>query len=351
MPDLPARPDLDQLRRQAKELLRTAVAGDSGARGRIGAVSDRLVLASAQLALAREYGFASWARLKTEVERRAVFDTGDVARLRTLLAERPALATDRMEHWCDHRLGADPLGYLAMLRLDSRRLGLPADLPAVGAMARMLLDAGAPVEGGPGVAETPLITAASYGDAEVARVLIEAGADLDATAAPWSGAVPGGTALSHAGVFGMTPVVDVLVAAGAAIRDLVDAAAAGDLTGWPVAGTPLPERIAALRMAAGHQRLTVLDQLLDAATPVDGVDEDGSTALHEAAFHGRARSVRHLLAAGADPARRDTTHQSTPLGWCRHEHANVGESPAHEEVEAVLEPLTPPGDGTRPPGR
>ncbi len=32
MPDLPARPDLDQLRRMAKELLRAATGGDADAR-------------------------------------------------------------------------------------------------------------------------------------------------------------------------------------------------------------------------------------------------------------------------------------------------------------------------------
>ena len=64
------------------------------------------------------------------------------------------------------------------------------------------------------VTETPLITAA-YGDADVARALIEAGADVEARATEEAGGVPGGTALLHAAVFGMTPVVDVLIAAGA----------------------------------------------------------------------------------------------------------------------------------------
>ena len=81
-----------------------------------------------------------------------------------------------MEHWCDHPKGATPLGYIAMLRFDSKRLGLPRDLPGTGDVARALLEAGAPVDGDPGDPETPLITAASYGDADVARVLIEAGA-------------------------------------------------------------------------------------------------------------------------------------------------------------------------------
>jgi hypothetical protein len=89
MPDLPARSDLGQLRRQAKDLLRAARAADADALRRIGAVSDQLVLASAQLAVAREYGFASWPKLKTEVLRRVVLDSGDPARLRALLGEEP----------------------------------------------------------------------------------------------------------------------------------------------------------------------------------------------------------------------------------------------------------------------
>ena len=76
-----------------------------------------------------------------------------------------------------------------------------------------------------------MITAASYGDAEVARVLIEAGADIDAISAPDGGGVPSATVQQHAAVFGMTAVVDVLVAAGARIGSLEMAAAVGDVTG------------------------------------------------------------------------------------------------------------------------
>src|SRR5215475_3474567 len=72
MPTLPARPHLDQLRRQAKELLCAARAADSSALNRLRVVSDRADLASAQLAIAREYGFASWARLTAEVDARTI---------------------------------------------------------------------------------------------------------------------------------------------------------------------------------------------------------------------------------------------------------------------------------------
>src|SRR6266705_3485805 len=189
MPDLPARPDLNQLRHQARELLRAAQRGDIEATARIRAVTGKIILSSAQLALAREYGFASWAKLKLEVERRDILNSRDLSRLTRLLAEHPELATTKMEHWCDHKQGADPLGYMAMLRFDHDRLGLPRDLPGTGAIAKALIGAGAPVNGRPGDKETPLITAASYGDAEVAKVLIEAGADIEAISVPDSGGV------------------------------------------------------------------------------------------------------------------------------------------------------------------
>ena len=68
MPGLPSRPDLDQLRRQARELLRAAAAGEPAAITRIHVVSPQLTLSAAQLALAREYGFRSWSALRAEAE-------------------------------------------------------------------------------------------------------------------------------------------------------------------------------------------------------------------------------------------------------------------------------------------
>ncbi|HEY2077276.1 MAG TPA: hypothetical protein VGH53_13170 [Streptosporangiaceae bacterium] len=58
---LPVQPHLDHLRREARDLLRAARAGDATATARILAFSDRLSLAAAQLAVARDYGFASGA--------------------------------------------------------------------------------------------------------------------------------------------------------------------------------------------------------------------------------------------------------------------------------------------------
>lgn len=242
-----------------------------------------------------------------------------------------------MANWCDHPLGPTPLSYVAMLRYDTARRTW-RDLPGTGAIAQVLLRAGAPVDGDPGDTETPLITAASYGDADVARMLIHAGADLNATASPTSGGVPGGTALRHAAVFGMTDVVDILVAAGARIGSISEAAAAGDIAGWLHPDTSQEDRVRALVMAADHQRLDVIDQLLDAGTPIDATDPWHRQPLHTAAMNGRVAAVEQLLARGADPNHRDGTHHRTALDWCRHH--NPGNNPSHTQIQAILEPVT-----------
>src|SRR5882672_9585167 len=77
---LPARPDLTQLRLQAKELRRAQRNGNQSAAARIlthhprlrgrtfgDARAAQLSLSDAQLVVAREYGFGSWIALKRHV--------------------------------------------------------------------------------------------------------------------------------------------------------------------------------------------------------------------------------------------------------------------------------------------
>lgn len=224
MSTLPPHPNLYHLRHQAKDLLSAAKAGT--------ATLEDLTLASAQLAVARDYGFSSWPRLKAEVDRRTIIDSRDPVRLAAILAEHPELAVEDMTNWADHGTIA-PLSYVALMRCVVGE-GVWRDMPGTGELARQLIAAGAFVEGRPKDRETPLITAASYGDAEVARVLIEAGASLETLSAPDAGGVPSASALTHAAVFGTTDVLDLLVASGASLDSIVLAAAAGDLTGWPI---------------------------------------------------------------------------------------------------------------------
>lgn len=74
---LPARPSLEQLRKQAKELLRDYRAGNAVAAERFIVIITRLTdparsneinLADAQFVLAREYGFENWAKLVHHIE-------------------------------------------------------------------------------------------------------------------------------------------------------------------------------------------------------------------------------------------------------------------------------------------
>lgn len=67
---LPERPNLAQLRRRAREWQRAVRAGDPAALQMLGldAAAPAFPLSAAQRAMARAYGFASWARLKHHVE-------------------------------------------------------------------------------------------------------------------------------------------------------------------------------------------------------------------------------------------------------------------------------------------
>jgi len=81
---LPSRPSLEQLRNQAKDLRKQFLAGEPTAAERVRAAYPDLTakdkaefrLHDAQLAIAREYGFASWARLKDHVES-ILLETGE----------------------------------------------------------------------------------------------------------------------------------------------------------------------------------------------------------------------------------------------------------------------------------
>ncbi|MEQ7125187.1 ankyrin repeat domain-containing protein [Actinopolymorpha sp. B11F2] len=332
---LPVRPDLDQLRRQAKDLHRAAAADEPDARARISVVSPEISLHTAQLALAREYGFASWPRLHSEVKRLRLIADGDVDGFASLVAADPALATDGIR-FPDSDTTLPALQYIGIGLLHGWW-----NHHRAGDLTRVLLAQGVSTNGD---GESPLITAASHGEPEMVRVLIDAGADLEATgpAAPGSG-----TALAHAVHYGIVPAVDILVGAGAVVHDLVEAAGAGDIDHYDLADVTHEILVGALRAAAVCERLTVIDQILDTGLDVNSefrtlTEPGGGTALHCAAWEGKDASVAHLLTRGADPHRRvegvDPIRNATPLAWCRH-RSGVGHGGNHTQVEAILEPI------------
>ena len=335
MSTLPPRPDLDQLRRIAKDRLKAARAGDQKMLDWINAATAGVTLSASQLQLARDYGFSSWPGMQLEIARRGLLDLRDPESLAAFVTDHPELATADLQNWRDHRLGASPIGYLAMARHDTTS-GTWTNVTGTGAAVSVLIAAGAPVDGVDGDRETPLITAASYGDAEVAAVLIAAGADLDAVASDDAGGVPGGSALLHAAVFAMTEVLDLLVSAGAQIRSFEEAAAAGDIHIYALDSVDRQTRLRGLIMAVDHQRLEVIGALVAAGTPIDEADDAfGRHPLRLAATNGRPASVRTLLTLGADPQLRDRQGQS-PLDLCRRGRSDAIDAGPYDEVEALL---------------
>lgn len=99
---LPERPDLDQLKRQAKELLDAYLAGDENAvveveRFHHAPGPDTFALHDAQLVLARNYGYGSWPKLKAYVDGVTVgrlmqaVHANDIEQVRAILRIRPEL--------------------------------------------------------------------------------------------------------------------------------------------------------------------------------------------------------------------------------------------------------------------
>ena len=359
MTDLPARPDIDQLRHRARDLLRAARSGDPAAAARIAAVADRITLSSAQLAVGREYGFASWPRLKAEVEARsralaeqvdafleasmrdwtgraarmlavtpeiAGYDfrtavvLGDAGRVRQMLERDPGLATRRDPRW-----GWTPLHAVCgsrWHRLDPPRAG------GLLAVARLLLDAGAnpATTAGEGGHWTPLRCAiAGSANPQIARLLLERGAtpdDHDLYLACFGDDdhqslrlllghahhVPQTTALAAPISTGDTEGVRLLLQARAdAGRPLP-----GDLFGEGVpAEPPIPPVAAAVQSGCPAE---LIGLLLDAGGDPDAPGQDGVSPYQIACRQGRT-DIAELLARHG--ARDDTTDADRFLSACR----------------------------------
>jgi ankyrin repeat protein len=285
MPTLPANPNLDQLRHQAKDLLHAAKREDSDALRRIEAVSAQVTLAAAQLALAREYGFASWAKLKDEVEARtlelaAKVDafceasvSGRPGRAARLLAETPEIAGYNFAT-------AVLLGDADRVRAQLQRepdLATQRD-PRTGWTALHAVCASRLHQLDPALGD---------GLAAVARLLIDAGADPLARSPRWT---PLGCAIASTNSGPSNrPIVELLLDQGARPddEDLYLAGFAHDRREL------LPLLLAHVRSPAklGHAF----------AAPISNND---------------ARSVRLLLEAGADPSRyRDDDGKPVPAVW------------------------------------
>jgi ankyrin repeat protein len=117
---LPVRPDLEQVQRQAKELLRAIHAGDAAAVAELRERHPEPVdpaaakLADAQLTLARSYDAPSWTRLVHAVRLADAIWRDDAETVRALVAANPALVHEHILIRKDSNCGP-PMTYAANL--------------------------------------------------------------------------------------------------------------------------------------------------------------------------------------------------------------------------------------------
>jgi len=260
---LPQRASLEFLTKQAKDFLKDVKAGDAIARERLRAFGPagagaRPNLSDCQHALAREYGFPSWPKLKAHVQTLGVTNPteafavalkiGDTARVREILRRHPEVKA----------------------RLD---------------------------EAAPGAAfgATPLIVAVGHGDRELVDVLLDAGANINQRSHWWAG---GFHVLEHD-----HGLADFLIARGA-VLDAKSAAGLGRLDELKalVDGDP-----ASVRMRGGDGQtplhvaptIAIAEYLLDHGAEIDALDVDHESTPAQYLVRSHPDVARFLVSRGA----------------------------------------------------
>jgi hypothetical protein len=367
---LPKRPSLTQLRLQAKELQTLHRQKRLPAAARIIANHPRfrsrspsatldapLKLADAQLVIAREYGFESWASLKhvVETERRVAaftphprFDeavdaivAGDVVKLGALLDAHPELvhARTNLEPPYGYFTGATLLHHVAWN--PSRTEPVPATIVDI---ARLLLDRGAEVDavtlgrnGGTtmGLIVTSRMASEANASGPLMALLIERGATIGLEAI--SSVIPdwGDRNVLDAPLANHAPrAAQKLIELGAR-PDVCAAAALGDMDllkrffGKDGRLLERPRRHGklmseadaiglALLFAYVNRRPNAVDFLLEKDGNWNMTGVNNGAVLHRAAWDGDLAMVRRLVAKGADMRNRDNPFHSTPLSWAQH---------------------------------
>jgi ankyrin repeat protein len=249
---LPTRPNLEQLKNQAKDLRKSHKSGDATATKRIREshprwssasepeiVNTKISLSDAQLVVAREYGFASWPKLKEHVE------------------SVPPAATDPMELFKQAFVEHNASLFRELLER------FPAIKPRINEPVATF--------------DAPIIT--QVRTREMLDVLLEAGADINAKSRWWAG----GFGLLH----GAEPDLAAYAIQRGAIMDVHAAARLGMI-----------------------QRLKEL--IAADPTLVHARGGDGQTPLH---FASTIEIAEFLLDHGADIDAHDVDHESTPAQY------------------------------------
>jgi len=352
---LPPNPDLDHLKYQAKDLLKERTAHTPAVAQRVREFHPRfrratdaeifdapLSLSDAQLTIAREYGFPSWARLKRHIEkptlsdrldlphqqrienatfRRAVelLDKGDLSGLRAHLNQHPNLVHQHVVFEGGNYFRNPTL--LEFVAENPVRHGtLPANIVEV---TKVILGAG-PSQSA--VDETLMLVATGTVAREcrlqlpLIDLLCDYGADPN-------------SALRATALHGEFEAMNALIRRGARI-DLPVAAALGRIEDARrlLAAANAEDRHLALSLAADFGHVEIVRLLLDAGenpnryNPVGG--HSHTTPLHQAAGRGHDEVVRLLVERGARLDLKDILWRATPADWARHA--------GRKEIEAYL---------------
>jgi ankyrin repeat protein len=360
---LPARPNLEWLRKTAKDRLRELRVAEPARK-----------LADAQLALARDYGFSSWRALKAHIERLqpasqpvpdeevAAFlrdvGAGRMQAIEAALAAKPELvnAVGPHPYWSGR---PQPLH----VSIDTNRRDV----------FDLLLGAGADVDGDNRFYDhwSPLMITYEKDRPDMRETLLARGARVGVVEALMAGddaavsrmlergrsALPpdpnGGSILA----FARTPyAIDRLLELGAAVdikdrwettpmeafsrlgprgQHLVEHLRGRGVGAPPEVHARIGDKDAIARMLAADPRLIensdiimaavdfghheLAQWLIDRGANPNARSRIGSqgTALHSAAFNGDLEMAKLLVAAGADIRRLDPEYRNTPEGWAR----------------------------------
>jgi ankyrin repeat protein len=341
---LPFRASLEQYQHQAQALFDALKSGDEAAQWRFKWLHPRfrdklvtevraaeLALADAQIVVAHEYSFETWDELAafTEAVKRdgpvTLFETaveavisGDAATFGKMLRDHPDLVRVRSTR----RHHATLLHYVAANGVEGVRQKTPSNALDI---ARMLLEAGAEVDALADMYDEKcttmslLVSSAHPAQAglqgKLAELLIDYGAALEGRGSKWH------SALMTALAFGYLDTAQTLARRGAPVDTIAAAAGLGRVADARrlLPGADGPSRQIALALSAQLGHVDVVRLLLDAGEDPNRYNPDGfhshSTPLHQAVCANHLGVVKLLVERGARLDTRDTIYQGTPLGW------------------------------------
>jgi hypothetical protein len=355
---LPANPSLDHLKHQAKDLLRQHALRELSSAQRLREFhpslrratdqeifSTHLSLSDAQTAIAREYGFANWTRLKHHIEkpgmsdnlalphheriedpifRRAVnlIDSGDVSSLLLLLKEHPSLIHQRVLFEGGNYF-RNP-GLLDFIAENPVRHGtLPTNIVDV---ATTLLKAGpeySSINDTLGLVASGRVSRECEVQTTLIEVLCSNGADPN-------------SALQTAALHGEFEAVRELIRLGAK-PDLPVLAALGKTAEFlgHLPSADSDQRHLALALASQYGHAEIVRALLDTGEDPNRYNpgHSHSTPLHQAALAGHLDVVKLLVERGARLDIKDVIWQGTPADWAHHEGRTAVEAYLRERSD------------------